>query len=52
MVNESDIVVCYINRSWGGAAKYVEMATKKGKTKIENPAKPLFKRLCGFFVIS
>ena len=52
MVNESDIVVCYINRSWGGAAKYVEMATKKGKTKIENPAKPLCKRLCGFFVIS
>lgn len=34
MVNESDIVVCYINRSWGGAAKYVEMATKKGKTII------------------
>ena len=29
MVNESDIVVCYINRSWGGAAKYVEMATKR-----------------------
>ena len=52
MVNESDIVVCYINRSWGGTAKYVEMATKKGKTKIENPAKPLFKRLCGVFVIS
>lgn len=32
MVNESDIVVCYINRSWGGVAKYVEMAAKKGKT--------------------
>lgn len=31
MVNESDIVVCYINRSWGGVAKYVEMAAKKAK---------------------
>lgn len=34
MVNESDVVVAYITHSWGGAAKYVEMAEKKGKTII------------------
>lgn len=34
MVNESDIVVAYITHSWGGAAKYVEMATKRGKNVI------------------
>jgi len=31
MVNESEYVICYITHSWGGAAKYVEMATKKKK---------------------
>lgn len=35
MVNESDIVVCYINRSWGCAAKYVEMATKKRQNNYQ-----------------
>ena len=34
MVNESDLVICYINRSWGGAVLYVEMAAKKGKRII------------------
>ena len=31
MVNESDMVICYITHGWGGAAKYVELAEKKGK---------------------
>lgn len=31
MVNESDMVIVYITHSWGGAARYVEMAEKKGK---------------------
>lgn len=31
MVNESDVVVCYIKHSWGGAYKYVEMAQRKKK---------------------
>ena len=31
MVNESDIVIAYVSHSWGGAAKYVEMANKKRK---------------------
>lgn len=31
MVNEADIVIAYITHSWGGAARYVEMAEKKGK---------------------
>ena len=31
MVNESDIVICYVTHSWGGAARYVEMAEKKEK---------------------
>lgn len=30
MVAEADIVVCYIKHSWGGAAKYVEQADRKG----------------------
>lgn len=34
MVSESDIVVAYITHSWGGASKYVEMATKRGKNVI------------------
>ena len=34
LVNESDIVICYIAHGWGGAAKYVEMAEKKGKQII------------------
>lgn len=34
MVNESDTVVCYITRDWGGAAQFVNKAKKKGKTVI------------------
>ena len=37
MLNESDMVICYIIHSWGGAARYVEMARKKHKTIIELP---------------
>ena len=38
MVNESDMVICYITHSWGGAAQYVEMAARR-KKKILNIAK-------------
>ena len=31
MVNECDIVVCFITHDWGGAAQFVEKAKKKGK---------------------
>lgn len=31
MVDRSDMVVCYIRHRHGGAAKFVEMAEKKGK---------------------
>lgn len=34
MVREADVVVCYVNHSWGGAAQFVEYARKKGKTII------------------
>lgn len=34
MVNESDIVLCYIKHSWGGASKYVEKAKHKGRIII------------------
>lgn len=34
MVNESDMVICHITHSWGGAAKYVDMTKKKGKRVI------------------
>lgn len=34
MVEQSDIVVAYITHSFGGAAKFVEMARKKKKTVI------------------
>lgn len=34
MVNESDIIIAYITHSWGGAARYTEMAAKKGKQII------------------
>lgn len=37
MVNESDYVICYVTHSWGGAVKYVEIATRKTK-KIINIA--------------
>ena len=31
MVSESDIVIAYVKHSWGGAAKYVELARRKKK---------------------
>lgn len=34
MVEHSDYVVAYLTRSWGGAARYVEMAKRKGKAVI------------------
>lgn len=34
MVNEAEIVIAYITHSWGGAARYMEMAAKKGKQII------------------
>ena len=34
MINESDTVVAYVTRTWGGAAKYVEIAAKKRKNII------------------
>lgn len=34
LVKQSDTVVCYIERQFGGAAKYTEYARKKGKTII------------------
>ena len=34
MVNESDTVICYITHGWGGAARYVELASKKKKRTI------------------
>lgn len=37
MVERSDVVICYIDRTFGGAAQFAEMAEKKGK-KIINLA--------------
>lgn len=34
MVSRSDIVICYITHSSGGAAKYCDMARRKGKEII------------------
>lgn len=34
MVRESDIVVCYITHSWGGAAQFVKYAKNQGKEII------------------
>lgn len=35
MMEKSDVIVTYVCRSFGGAAKYKEMAIKKGKRVIE-----------------
>ena len=32
IVRQSDMVICYITHNYGGAAKFVEKACKKGKT--------------------
>ena len=34
MVDNSDIVISYVDHDWGGAAKTLEYAKKKGKTII------------------
>lgn len=34
MLEHSDYVICYLNRTYGGAAKYVSMAQRKGKNVI------------------
>ena len=34
MVNQSQLIICYIDRSWGGAAQFVEYAKKQGKEII------------------
>ena len=34
MLRQSDIVVTYVTHSWGGAAKYAEMAARQKKTVI------------------
>jgi len=39
MLKRSDYVVCYVNRSWGGAAQYAEKALRQGKT-LYNIAEP------------
>ncbi|MBO5463616.1 MAG: hypothetical protein J6A49_09940 [Clostridia bacterium] len=35
MIEQSDIVVTYVKRNYGGAYKYKELAKKKGKKVIE-----------------
>ena len=39
MVKNSDFLICYIEYSWGGAAKTFEFVKKKTKTKIINLTK-------------
>ena len=34
MIDRSDFVITYVEKSWGGAAKFKEMAEKKGKKVI------------------
>ena len=34
MVRESDIIICYITHSWGGAAQFVEYAKRQNKVII------------------
>ena len=34
MVNESDVIICYITHSWGGAAQFVEYAQRQNKDII------------------
>ena len=34
MLQQSDLVVAYVAHSWGGAAQYVQKATRAGKTVI------------------
>ena len=34
MARESDVILCYITHSWGGAAQFVEYAMRQGKEAI------------------
>lgn len=34
MLRESQFTICYVHHQWGGAAKYVRMAFRQGKTVI------------------
>lgn len=34
MARESDLILCYITHSWGGAAQFVEYAKRQGKEII------------------
>lgn len=34
MIEQADYVITYVTHSWGGAAKFKELAEKKGKTVI------------------
>lgn len=34
MARESDVILCYITHSWGGAAQFVEYAMRQGKEVI------------------
>lgn len=34
MVEQADYVITHVTHSWGGAAKFKELAEKKGKTVI------------------
>ncbi len=35
MLDQSDVLITYVVRSWGGAAKYKKMALSRGKRVIE-----------------
>ena len=34
MIDRSDFLICYINRTWGGAYKFGRLAKRRGKTVI------------------
>ena len=34
LVEQSDLVICYVTHSWGGAAQFVKLAERKGKEII------------------
>jgi hypothetical protein len=38
MVKNSQVLVCYVKHSWGGAAKTLEFAQKRKNIKIINIA--------------
>lgn len=40
MLAHSDIVIAYVTHSWGGAAKYVQLASRQGKTVINLADRP------------